>query len=118
MERSVLMPVWPTKFFHMYLIGTVTGLAIVYLTLVDRIGNESLFGNGCLFWGGCLYLLWQKRRSLLFGSDPVSSIIGLLIVTLVLVKTVSLPTEATLLAFPFRIGRYTTRLWVASIRPV
>jgi len=101
MERSVLRPVWPTKFFHLYLIGTVTGLAIVYLTLVDRIGNESLFGNGCLFWGGCLYLLWQKRRSFSFGSDPVSSIIGSLIVTLVLVKTVSLPTEATLLAFPF-----------------
>ncbi|MEM8503547.1 MAG: cyanoexosortase A [Cyanobacteria bacterium P01_D01_bin.1] len=101
MERSVLMPVWPVKFFHLYLIGTVTGLATVYLTLVDRIGNESLFGNGCLFWGGCLYLLWQKRRDFSFGSDPVSSIIGLLIVALVLVRTVSLPTEAMLLAFPF-----------------
>ncbi len=101
MERSIPTLAWPVKFFYLYLIGTVTGLAIVYLTLADRIGNESLFGNGCLFWGGCTYLLWQKRHEFSFGSDPLSSAIGLLMVALVLVKTVSLPTEAMLLAFPF-----------------
>ena len=101
MERSVLMPVQSGKFFYLYLIGTVTGLAIVYLTLVDRIDNESLFGNGCLFWGGSIYLLWQKRQALLFGSDPVSSVIGLLMVTILLVRAVSLPTETVMLVFPF-----------------
>lgn len=101
MERFVLTPARSGKFFYLYLIGTVTGLAVVYLMLVDRIDNESLFGNGLLFWGGCIYLLWQKRQKLLFGSDPISSSVGLLIVTLVLVRTVSLPTEAVLLVFPF-----------------
>ena len=101
MERSVLAPARSGKFFYLYLIGTVTGLSAVYLTLVDRIDNESLFGNGCLFWGGCIYLLWQKRQELLFGSDPVSSVVGLLMTLLVLVRTVSLPTETVLLVFPF-----------------
>ncbi|MBE9062336.1 cyanoexosortase A [cf. Phormidesmis sp. LEGE 11477] len=101
MERFVLAPAQSGKFFYLYLVGTVAGLAVVYLTLVDRIGNESLFGNGCLFWGACISLLWQKRHEFLFGSDLISSTTGLLIVTVVLVRTVSLPTESVLLAFPF-----------------
>lgn len=99
---SLVAKIRPANVFYLSLVGATAGLAVIHLTLADRIGNESLVGNGCLFWGACIYLIWQQRKEQLsFGSGPISSCLGLFGLMILLVRTVALPTEAVLLAFPF-----------------
>lgn len=67
------------------------GLGLINLDLSWKlIGNVDKLTISGLFWAAIVYLLWQKRHILNTEGDVFSSLFGLLIITTILLKTVSL----------------------------
>jgi len=75
------------------------GIAVLYLSLIWKTtANIDLLTTDTLFWSVILWLLWHKQERLVLNSDPVSSLIGFLLLGLILSKTINLYAfEATLL---------------------
>ena len=49
---------------QLWLLGIITGLITIHLTLTSRAKDSSLLGTSALFWIAVCYLLWQKRDEL------------------------------------------------------
>jgi cyanoexosortase A len=80
-----------TKSDRFWLFGSLIGFTLFYLNLtwkttgdIDRLTTDSLF------WVAILWLLWQRRDKLSLNSDIFSTLFGLSLIVVVLVKTVSL----------------------------
>lgn len=67
--------------------GVLSALAAIQLTLADRSADLSLLGVSMLFWTAALYLLWEKRNRLSWNSSFVASLLGLLLVAFVLLRS-------------------------------
>ena len=76
---------------RLWLFSSLISLAVLYLGLIWRTTADiDRLTTDCLFWGVILWLLWQKKDSRKYSSDPVSSFIGLLLLGLILSKTITL----------------------------
>lgn len=62
----------------------------IHLTLTWRAEDSSLWGVSVLFWIAVGSLVWSKRDSLVLNSDVFSSFCGILLITVVLLKSLSL----------------------------
>ncbi len=84
---------------RLWLFYTLISLAVLYLGLVWKITtNLDSLTTEAFFWGAILLLLWNKKDSLKYDSDPISSFVGLFLLALVLAKTITLLNfESTLL---------------------
>lgn len=73
------------------LFGIAVGLTALHLLLTWRmLGDIDHLTVDVLFWGSLLCLLWRKRNILNLESGMLSSFIGFLLITLVLLKSISL----------------------------
>jgi cyanoexosortase A len=73
------------------LFATTVGLSALHLSLTWRLNGEiDPLIVGVLFWGAILCLLWRKQDKINLESDIFSSFFGTLLITLVLVKSISL----------------------------
>ena len=71
-----------------WLSGIIIGLIALHVQLFWRLtGNLDQLSLNLIFWGALLSLLWKNRYTIKLESDPFSSLIGLFIITLVLIKS-------------------------------
>ena len=71
--------------------GIAIGLSVLHLLLTWRVvGDIDRLIVSALFWGAALCLLWRKQDDVNLESGIFSSFFGLLLMTLVLVKSFSL----------------------------
>lgn len=75
-----------------WLLGIAVGLMTINITLIWRYAPVDIVGNSLLFWGGAAFLIWERYKSFQLRSGPISSILGLLLIALVLIKSSSLNT--------------------------
>jgi cyanoexosortase A len=73
-----------------WLLATGAGLAAIHLTLIERLALPNQFGTSLLFWAAVFSLTWHKRDRLRLESDPCSSIAGICILAVVLLRSASL----------------------------
>jgi cyanoexosortase A len=67
-----------------------TGLVAIHISVVGQIDQEELLGNSFLLWAAVCLLIWKKRDKINFDSSPLSTTLGLFLVTFVVVRTVSI----------------------------
>ena len=75
---------------QLWLLGIITGLIAIHLTLTSRAKDSSLLGTSALFWIAVCYIIWQKRDELNLESRIFSSISGMAIVAFILLKSTSI----------------------------
>lgn len=86
------------------LLAIAASLIAIHLTLLWRMNNASFWGVSVIFWGVVGSRLWEQRQALPLKSDPGSTVIGLLILMVTLLKTTALPTSNFLAVYPFLVG--------------
>ena len=86
-----------------WMLAITAGCIAIHLTLVWQADDSSLLGVSLLFWGAIASLLWGKRHSLKFKSSWLASLMGFLILSLVLLKSLSI-TGHFLRITPFLFG--------------
>ncbi|MGK7876349.1 MAG: cyanoexosortase A [Xenococcaceae cyanobacterium] len=72
------------------LLSLAAGLITVHLNLTWRSENYDLLSGSLLFWLAVSYLIWEKRDRLNLESDVFSSLFGISLITMVLVKSLHL----------------------------
>lgn len=72
-----------------WLLGIASGAIAIHLTLTSRANDSSLWGNSFLFWIAVISLLWSKRHTLNLNSGWLSSFWGAVLLTIVLLKSLS-----------------------------
>ncbi|EAW39168.1 cyanoexosortase A [Lyngbya sp. PCC 8106] len=87
-----------------WLLGIAAGLMAIHLTLTLYRGSSDLQAISLLFWLATASLLWQKRDRLHLESGIFPSILGLLMIAAVLLKSSTLATSNFLGVSPFISG--------------
>lgn len=87
MKATSLISIDSLKNSKLWLLGIATGLIAIHLTLTSRANDASLLGTSVLFWFAISSLLWSKRDILSFNSGILSSFCGVLLISLVLLKS-------------------------------
>lgn len=89
MKATSIAEFRPLKNTQFWLLAIAGGLIAIHLSLSWR-SDPNLTGvsMSILCWGAVLSLLWEKRHTLTFKSDILSSILGLLLIAFVLVRSV------------------------------
>lgn len=73
------------------LLGIISGIALIHINLTGKLANTSeqqLFV--LIFWSGLIFLLWRRRNFLQLNSDIFSIITGIVLITFILWKSISL----------------------------
>jgi cyanoexosortase A len=87
-----------------WLLGIAAGLMAIHLTLTLHHGSPDLQAISFLFWFVVSSLVWQKRDRLNLESGIFPSLLGLMIIAAVLLKSATLPTSNFLGVSPFISG--------------
>lgn len=90
-----------------WLFFSLSWLGIFYLNLVwEHTENIDKLTTNTLFCGAIFWLLWQRKNKINLNSDLFSSLIGLGLLVIVIIKTISLFSfEDNLLSLmPFSVG--------------
>ncbi len=72
-----------------WLLALTATVAALHLTLLDLDGDQNLLSLSILLWLGVGSLLWDKRHDLKLDSDIFSTIIGILLMGIVLLRSMS-----------------------------
>lgn len=101
-----------------WLFNISVGLIALYTHSLWRLnGNFDRISLGLVFWGALLSLLWKKRYSISLKSDPLSSFIGLFLITLVLLRIpVLYKTDEVLLSILFLVSALSVGLLAVGAR--
>lgn len=82
---AVGKPLQNTQFWLLAIAG---GLIAVHLSLTWRVAPDTgRLSISVLGWGAALSMLWEKRHTLILESDVFSSLLGLLLIAFVLLKS-------------------------------
>jgi hypothetical protein len=73
-----------------WLLAIATSLIAIHLTLAWKGEYSSLFGTSFLFWAAVSSLVWDKRHNLNLESGILPSFLGILLITIPLIKSASL----------------------------
>ncbi len=66
-------------------------IALFYLSITWRVtGNLDRVITDSLFYGAIGYLLWQRKNKIKFKSDLLSSFLGTILITVVIIKSLTL----------------------------
>ncbi|NJL85013.1 MAG: cyanoexosortase A [Leptolyngbyaceae cyanobacterium SM1_1_3] len=74
----------------LWLLGIGAGLIAIHLTIADRVGPGELLSASLLYWSAVAYLIWQRRERLELESGWFSTLLGLSLVSLILIKSQAL----------------------------
>ena len=83
-----------------WLLGIAAALAALHLTLLNRIDNSDLFVTSVLFWLVAGTLVWERRRSLILHSGLISSLLGAVLLTVLLIRSAQPELNSFLRGFP------------------
>lgn len=76
---------------RLWLVISLIGICLLYLNLIWKTtGDIDLLTTNGLFWGAIFWLLWQKKDDLSYDGDPISSFVGLSILSLSISKALAL----------------------------
>ena len=90
-KASSLGELKPLKNTQFWLLAIAGSLIAIHLNLIWRSDpNLTQASMSFLGWGAVLSLLWEKRHTLSFKSDIFSSLLGLLLIAFVLVRSASM----------------------------
>lgn len=70
-----------------WLLAIATGLIVIHITLASRSGNSDFSGTMFLVWGIVIYLLWEKKEKIPLESDILSTGVGVILMSLILIKS-------------------------------
>lgn len=104
MKAFSLPPIRSLTTTQLWLLGTAVGLMAVHLTMVNRLGDSSFFVLSVLFWVAVSLRIQQKYHQLNLNSGIIPSILGLLILLVMLLRSISPPTLNFLGVFPFLVA--------------
>jgi cyanoexosortase A len=92
----------PTQFG---LLGIAACLVAIHLTLVSRTSQFNLFSSSLLFWAAIAALVWSKRDRLVLQSNRLSALVGTLLLSIVLIRSVTIAGyDPVLRVIPFLSG--------------
>jgi len=77
----------PLHNVQVWLLGIAAALIALQLHWSWRSDSADQVSMSLFLWSGVLYLLWQKRDTLKLSSGPVASLVGLLLMALLLVRS-------------------------------
>lgn len=77
----------PLHNVQVWLLGIAAALIALQLHWVSKSDSADQASISLFLWGGVLYLLWQKRDTLKLNSGPVASLVGLLLIALLLLRS-------------------------------
>lgn len=84
----------------LWLLGIAAGLAAINLTLSWRADNSDLVTSGLLFFAAIASLLQDKRDRLTYRSAPLPTVLGVLLIAFVLLRSLGRSSNAFLLLSP------------------
>lgn len=88
MKAPSLASIKPLQNTEFWLLAIAGGLIAVHLNLTWRLNEDfSQLSMRVLAWGAALSLLWEKRHTLNLESDVFSSLLGLLLIAFVLLRS-------------------------------
>lgn len=88
MKATSLTSLKPLQNTEFWLLAIAGGLIAVHVSLLWRLTtNLSLVSMNVLSWGALLSLLWDKRHTLKLESDVFSSLLGLLLIGFVILRS-------------------------------
>ncbi|MBW4672015.1 MAG: cyanoexosortase A [Cyanomargarita calcarea GSE-NOS-MK-12-04C] len=90
MKATNFTTIQQLKSSQFWLLGIAASLIAIHLTLTLRANNSNLLGSSFLFWGVISSLIWEERHKLNLSSGIFSSLLGISIIAIVLLKTASL----------------------------
>jgi cyanoexosortase A len=73
-----------------WLLGIGTGLIAVHLHWLWRSEEIDKLNLSLILWGAVLYLLWNRHKAIKFSSGPLSSLVGILLIAAVLLRSLFL----------------------------
>ncbi|MEN8444602.1 MAG: cyanoexosortase A, partial [Cyanobacteria bacterium J06555_13] len=89
-NRQMSSSTLPTRFFRdssVWLLASFTGLAAIHLSLASKANDGSLLSSSIVYWIAIASMLWSKKKKLSFKSSFFGGGLGILILSLVLVKS-------------------------------
>lgn len=91
MQSNSLAPVDLLKNAKFWLFGITLSLVALHIGLTWKLSdNLDQLSISILIWGAALSLLWRKQNNLKLESGITSSLVGILLIVLVLLKSLSL----------------------------
>lgn len=87
------------KYSKFLLLGVSIGCIAIHLNVTNQSGNSDLLINSIIFWVAASSLIWKRRYTLNLKTDIISSFLGTLLITSVLLKSMS-PTDNFLYVSP------------------
>lgn len=90
MKFTNLVSITYLKTSKFWLLGIVTGLIAIHLTLTWRAEDSSLWGISTLFWLAVGSMLWSKRHTFNLDSSLFSTGLGTILMAIVLLKSISI----------------------------
>jgi cyanoexosortase A len=70
-----------------WLLAIVAAIAALHLTLLSRINDSDIFATAILFWVAAGSLVWDKHDTLMLESKPLPTVLGLLLLVFILLRT-------------------------------
>ena len=86
------------------LIGLATILVVTHLSIVLRLENMNLTNVSIIVWAGCGFLVWEKRKQLVWTNSLLASSLGLGIIAIVLFKNSQISSYHLFLRFVPLLG--------------
>jgi cyanoexosortase A len=112
MKATSLNSLKPLQNTEFWLLAIAGGLIAVHLSLSWRLdANLSQLSISVLGWGAVLSLLWDKRHTFKLQSDVFSSLLGLLLIAFVLLRSLSV----TQIDSVFELSPFIAALGVAML---
>lgn len=90
---------------ELWLLAIGIGWIAIQLVMIWRNEQSSLWGMSLLFWAAIASLIWDKRDRLKLESDVFSSFLGLFLMTILLIKCISVSSFGIFLSIlPVAVG--------------
>lgn len=86
-----------------WLVGIAATIAALHLTLLDEADKQNLLSLSTLIWLAIASLIWDKRHELKLESDVFSTLLGITLIAIVLLRSIS-PTGYHLTVSPLICG--------------
>lgn len=85
---SFTQPIHPSKYC---LLTLAAGLVAIHFTLVLQTNLRTYQGTSLVFWAAIASLLWDRRNTLIFKSNLLASLVGLLLLAILLLGVNQMP---------------------------
>lgn len=72
-----------------WLLALAAAIATLHLVLLDQDGDQNLLSLSILFWLAIASMLWEKRHQLKLQSGAFSTLIGIVLISIVLLRSIS-----------------------------